>query len=469
MIRKDNIYYLLGILIVSILLIISQVILFSKGFYSLSADDAGHTLEAFKWYAGDHSIFSIWLPFQKLLYGIIFSIYYDLFWVPRIISAFFGLLTLLSLIFMTYELFRNKIISILAGLLGAIFPSLVIFSILPMPEIYFFFFIISSIAFYLYWKRTKNSLSLFSSVIFLSICTTIRYEAWIFAFFIFLLIIIEIYAADEILSVKYIKMIGIFLLIFAFPIYWIYLSYHTTGEATSFLHSVSERYSKGGELTEIKNNVLFTFFSMNIASLNIIGILTLLFYYKKKPGVKEYTHIFLLTILSIGLITFITKAMPTHHFWRLASIWSIMLIPFTAKWLYLFLSDEKLYLKYNFILFIILIILSFNSQTSSYTKSSALTKEDIGIGNYINNFLKFNNENSKIYIERNGWEFTSILITSQEPDRFLTNEDISKHPLKYKNLDIEYLILKSKSEDKALTKNYKEVKKFRNWIIYKSD
>ena len=46
-----------------------QAYLLAKGFYSISADEAGHTLDALAFYNGS-SLFGIWLPFQKMFLGI---------------------------------------------------------------------------------------------------------------------------------------------------------------------------------------------------------------------------------------------------------------------------------------------------------------------------------------------------------------------------------------------------------------
>ena len=101
MLNKENLIFILGVILLIVVLIIFQLFVFSKGFYSISADEAGHTLEGFWWFKGQNNIYSVWLPFQKILYGISFHIHYNLFSVPRILSSIFGILTLLSLIFLT--------------------------------------------------------------------------------------------------------------------------------------------------------------------------------------------------------------------------------------------------------------------------------------------------------------------------------------------------------------------------------
>ena len=169
--------------------------------------------------------------------------------------------------------------------------------------------------------------------------------------------------------------------------------------------------------------------------------------------------------------------MPTHNAWRLASVWSIMLIPFTAQWLYRLFADEKRYLKYNFILFAIILVYFFNVQTVDYTNYSYTSREDLKIGSFIKNNLKFKDQDSKIYIARRGWNFTNILVSSQIPDRFITEDHIKtnissdsilpQHIFEFKKTGIEYLVLTSGVKSNFDARHLDEIKRFDNWTIYK--
>ena len=161
-------YYILPF----ILLLGVQLYFINEGFYSISADEAGHTLDAVKFYEGG-SLFGIWLPFQKVFLGLFL---FDLFWMPRIISMIFSLLTLGALMFLTKELFKDEKTTIMAGLLGSIFMGLTVFGVLPLTEIYFFFFLLLSI----YLLLKGNNWVILSTIIL----TSIRFEGWIFALII---------------------------------------------------------------------------------------------------------------------------------------------------------------------------------------------------------------------------------------------------------------------------------------------
>ena len=270
-------------------------------------------------------------------------------------------------------------------------------------------------AFLFHWKRTKSLLSLIAIIILSNLGEATRYGAWIFSGIIFFVMITDQTFNDGSRSKKLFKTALIFISLSIFPFFWIIMNYQVTGELTSFLHSVTHGYSdkteKWGILSEVKNNVLYYFFLINLLSLNILGLLNLLYFSKKGMKIKLYAFIFLTSLLSLSFITFFTKAMPTHNAWRLASIWSIMLLPFTAQWLYLLVSDKRVYLRANFILFILILLYYFTLQTGELSKTSYMTNEDLRIGNYIKS-LEIENQNSKIYMERREWHFTSLLIGS---------------------------------------------------------
>jgi len=242
---KENIPYYLSIAAIVILFFIVEYNLLSKGFYALSADESGHTLEAYDWYKHGGQLFSIWLPFHKVINGIALNVHHNLLITPRIMSGIFGLLTLLSLIFLTHNLFENKIVAILTGFLAAIFLPITVFSILPLIEIYFFFFIISSIGCFLLWLRNKKNIFLWLTIVFLSLGTTTRYEAWIFAIFLFVIIAFQIFKSNKTTSQKAILILTITVIISAFPLYWIYMSTVANQEVGGFVSSVTSRYNEG--------------------------------------------------------------------------------------------------------------------------------------------------------------------------------------------------------------------------------
>lgn len=479
---KENIPYYLSIAAIVILFFIVEYNLLSKEFYALSADESGHTLDAYDWYKHGDQLFSIWLPFHKVINGIALNIHYDLLVTPRIMSGVFGLLTLLSLIFLTHQLFENKIIAVLTGFLATIFLPIAVFSVLPLIEIYFFFFITSSIAYFLLWMRKGENMFLWLAIIFLSVGTTTRYEAWLFALFLFVIIIHHIFKSNRTISQKTILTLSIAIIISAFPLYWIYLSAVANQNAHGFVSSVVNRYNEGKIFGEIKNNALYQFLIVNITSLNIIGLASLVYLFKINSSVKKYSIILFGTLLTFSVLSFVIKAMPTHNYWRIAIIWSLLLVPFTAYWLYHLIDAVKNspMNKYAFIIFFILLIYFFNSQTAQYTSLSYLTQEDINIGNFLNK-ITTEDQSSKIYVMKDGsdkWRYSNIMVASQKPEQFVidlenfdyvSSDTISvdrklvSEMVKFK---IKFVLIPSQTIIRNGAEFLSELKVFQKWKVY---
>lgn len=477
---NSKLFYL-SLLTVIILFFIVEYGLISKGFYAISADESGHTLEAFEWYKGEGQLNSIWLPFYKVINGLALRLYYDLIVTPRAVSLFFGLSTILCLMILTYQLFENKIISLLTGFFAAIFTPITIFSILPLTEISYFFFVVSSFTSFIVWLKNKTIKYLGLTILFLVLGTTVRYEAWIFAFIIFALISNEIIRSHRASKQKVITIITIAVLIALFPIYWGYLTTINSANSSGFISSVTRRYHEGNFITEIKNNVLYQFLQINFSTLNIIGLTALFYLFKLNSNVKKYSLIFFGTLVSFSILSFIINAMPSHNYWRLAMIWSLLLLPFTAYTLNFFLEQSKSSAIYRtfFVIILLLLIYFFNGHMQRLSTRSYLSKEDIEIGKYIGELKK--KSDYKFYVVKDGsdkWRYSNLLVSSQNPDIFIENlenykfsssDTVKVNELIYdelKSQKIKYLIVPAKKYLDMESEFFSDKYKNSQWSIY---
>lgn len=479
---KENLIHRVSLILIILLFVFIEYYLHSKDFYSISADDSSHTLQAYDWYKNQSPFFASWLPFQRIINGTALIFYYDLIITPRVTSFLFGLLTLIFLIIISNLLFKNRIVSLLSGLLGAISVPIVIFSAVPLIEIYFFFFVLSSLTFYFLWREKGKSVYIWLSVISATAGNMTRYEAWLFSFFLFIIITYDLVRSQKNGANKN-SLLIIAVILSVFPLYWIYLSSISIGNVNGFVSSVTSRYTPGILQSEIKNNVLYNFFSFNISSMGIIGIISLLALNMENVRVKIFNIVFFGTLICFSVLSFIIKAMPTHNHWRIAMIWSLLLLPFTAYWLYYLLNssmESKIH-KVGFGVFLLLIIYFSTAQINRYSSTSYLTSEDIKVGKYLRQIIN-DDKKSKIFIGRGAsdkWKHINILVASQEPDYFL----ISLEKVEYITSDTLQLDQKIISELKA--KNVKfilmpsnirlhselnitqELNRFHKWVLYK--
>ncbi|NWF87959.1 MAG: phospholipid carrier-dependent glycosyltransferase [Ignavibacteriaceae bacterium] len=435
---KRNLPYYFAVTAIIVLYFTVEINLLNRGFYALSADESGHTIEAYNWYKGDGQIFSIWLPFHKIVNGAALNFYFDLIITPRLVSLLFGFFTVIVMILIAYQLFDNLIIALLTGFLSTIFLPIAVFSVLPLIEIFYFFFVVAAIFFLLLWSKSKKASYLWLTASCLAIATTTRYEAWIFTFVVFLVIAYKIFKDQYEFSKSIILLLPIFVIISIFPISWVILSLGANKGSQDFISAVTARYNEGRLIAEIKNNVVSQFIEINLSSLNIIGIASLLYLFKHNESIKKFSGILFSTLLIFSLSSFFIKAMPTHNYWRIGMIWCLMLLPFTAHLLFYFLENAKsnvLY-KYVFAVFFFVIIYSFTSQLNKYTQTSYLTVSEISLGNYLNKLS--NNKDACILIMKDGsdkWRYANILVASQNPEIFLDK----LRSLEYVNTDTVYL------------------------------
>lgn len=333
-----------------------QAYLLAKGFYSISADEAGHTLDALAFYNGS-SLFGIWLPFQKMFLGIFL---FDLFWMPRIVSMILGHLTLLVLMLISQKIFKE---SLYTGILGAL-SLIAVFSVLPLAEIYFLFFLLLSI----YLLLKESNWVILSTIIL----TSVRFEGWIFA----LIIGIVLY-----------QRIGLkALIVLIFPLFWVLLSYFETGSLLGFITQVSARK----RVFTAEDSVLYNFLLISIYSLSLLGI----FYLGKN---KIYALIFISTLIIWTLATSLSGAMATHNVWRVGLVWNVLLIPFTAY----FITR----IKYKVVVLAVIGYLFF-AQSIDHSKESYTKPEDLQAGKVISNL------EGKFIMPRYGWEYSNLLVTS---------------------------------------------------------
>jgi len=386
-----------------ILLLGIQLYFLNGEFYSISADEAGHTLDAQAFYDGG-SLFGIWLPFQKVFLGLFL---FDLFWTPRILSMVFGLLTLGALMLLTDQLFKNEKITITAGFLGSIFMGLTVFSMLPLAEIYFFFFLLMSI----YLLLKESDWVILSTIIL----TSIRFEGWVFALII--------------CAVLY-KRIGLkALIVLIFPLFWVILSYFETGSLLGFVDQVSGRK----RIFTQKDSVIYNFLLIGVNSLSILGV----FYLAKN---KVYALIFLFTLITWTLATSLSGAMATHNVWRVGLIWNVLLIPLLAYLLWQIKWKIPAYLLAG------LIGCLFIMQSIKYSSQSYTKIEDINAGREIAKL------EGKILMPRYQWEYSNLLITSGKQIDYKEKIESTE--------GYDYLILMQKANLPLVYENNK-------WKVYK--
>ena len=425
-----------ALLVVAISLAFSaQVFLHWNGFYSVSADGCARTLDAYMWTLDEIPKGGFWLPFyeknpwppfHRVIVGLSLKLWPDLFITPRAVNFVFGILSLISLTWLSYELFKNRHITIVTAFLGSVFSHRVVLSLVPLAEIMFIFMVVTAMVFFARWLSSRRLLELIISSFFLAFSSTIRYEGWVFSGCLLLFVFVSSLFSKTKEKGRFIELITVIVILGSFPAYWIGSYAIHTGDSFGFVSNTVDRYQLrfGSSLiTLVKFNVLVQFLKQNLDSFNLLGIVSLLYLLINDKRIGRWVVVPAVALLIMSGVSFFGKALPSHNFWRLSVVWSILLVPFTAHWVVMqrrsFL-DSKRYSKYFVFLLFLLLFVSFVYQTHRMTENSFFSIYDRFSGEYVKERLE-TSSNAKILIETSNWHYFNVLIASQHPFSFICN------------------------------------------------
>jgi hypothetical protein len=197
----------------------------------------------------------------------------------------------------------------------------------PLPEIIFFYFITGASLFFIKWLKSENISLLYLSAFYISVAGILRYEGWIFAAVLFLLIAARVKnMRDKIL---------LLLLISAFPFFWLVLNYIRYDDFLYFLNEPQVYFTLAQDDT-LGSRVIFNpfmqFIEQNLITLNVFGLAGL-FFTRDRRLIRKWMIIFLTPLLLFSLASISGKSLPAHNFWRTSAVWVILIIPFTAYFL----------------------------------------------------------------------------------------------------------------------------------------
>jgi hypothetical protein len=178
-----------------------------------------------------------------------------------------------------------------------------------------------------------------ASVCFLA-AMMVRYEAWVFAgCYGALLVFRSIFNPQSAIRnpqsprVPWRVTLTCVAILAVFPCAWMGLFAHYKGDPLGFVKETSGVYAAGfgHSLTaNFKRCAFVQLIAENIRQLNILGLAGVALWAWRRGAVRMWLAIPAGAFVGMGVLGWIGKAMPAHNFWRIASIWGVMLVPFTA-------------------------------------------------------------------------------------------------------------------------------------------
>ncbi len=464
-----------------------HAILFSFGFYAISADESGRTLDAYQW-ASDHTRQSeVWLPYSAVTTGLALSLWKNLFIVPRILCLFWGCCTVLALACYSYELFRDKQVTIITSFAATLFPPLLILSHVPLPDITFIFFIVLSMYFFLRWSKYKGSYSLYLTAFCLTMSSSIRYEGWAFVLMFILGMILEfIYNQKEKTKDQNAAIPFAILLSACFPIFWMTNSILLTGNPISFVVQTGHYFSaitKNSILKLIWHNVGAQFVVQNLLTLNFLGLISIILAWKSRKELRKVIELQFAALICMIVISIIAHTLPTHNSWRIAVVWNCLLLPFTVFWLFTYFKSDKNKSSYFRYILSLLIGLSFCIQMGRMSSLSSFSQNDYHVGKELEKRISVSNQNGNmVLIESSAWNYLHVITVSQHPELFIYNSGFNpnypEHFIvnppndvdcsKLADLHIRFLVFRTDLYKKKIekTRNIERLSEHGEWTLY---
>ncbi len=402
--------------------------LYMGGLYAISADESGRTIDAIAWAHTSSILVDAWLPFYQVVTGLAIRAYNDVFLAPRAVSFVFGLLAHGALIALTWELFRRRDIAAMAAAISAVFHHRVIFGVVPLAEIMYMAALLASMAFFARRIRTGTPLSLLLCAACLAVASTIRYEAWFFGLVLAVLLCAAPLRRWKSIQLRMPEVFLALALLAVFPLWWLWQQYLYTGHPAGFLLHSPDRFAPmagGSMLKALWHNVAVQFIVQNIATAMLIGLLPAVDLWRTNKQARLWLAVPLGALLLLSLVLLGGKGLTTHNPWRLASGWSLLVVPFTAHWLVSFAHNQRGSWLRKWSLPALLVALCLYQTAIHARATSAFSKADLQTGRSLFQQKPAAPEYSAItgsvLIETSDWEYLDIAIASGQPERFAYN------------------------------------------------
>ena len=414
---NNRVFYLVGALVLAVA-VCEHLFFFDRGFYSIGWDESGRTLDAYAWAAHGTAQSNAWLPFYRICVGLGLRAYPDLVLTPRIVGFFFGMGSIVAAAWLAQELFQSRATTLLTLALGAFCSQRVVLSLAPLSDIMFSVVMLVTMALLARCLRTGGRTALFGCAMFGALATTLRYEGWIFAVAVFVIVAGRSLFAST--GTKRGDLVVVAVILFAFAAGW---SVDTCLE-TNPIGVVVADAQRLSPWQILRKNPLVEFAVTNSLSLNLVGVVAVLHFARR--GAWRQRAIVAASfgpLVVASLVLLLARSAQTGPSWRMIGVWTMLLLPFTA-WLLVagFRRAGQGKGKALAIAATALLLAAFVFDTFRIERASswAFPESDRLAGKYLDELITAKPD-ARVLIESSRYFFLNVVVASQHPDRFVRN------------------------------------------------
>jgi len=394
-----------------------EALFWSRGLWAVSWDDSSRTLDAYEWAARGRALIPPWLPGYRVCVGLALRLLPDLFITPRIITFVFGLIAIPACVWIAHELFQSRRTTLITLLLSVFFSQRIALSLSPVSSILFTAPMLVAMAAFARWLRIQDRRALWACAIAAALASTVRYEAWVFDVALLIICVRTFVAEPNKLKVSDLCFLSV--LLCTFPAAWM-MEMTPAGNPVSFFTSASRQHSTIEMLTK---NPLVEFLFTNALTLNLAGAATAFQIARRgNPSQRLFIAAAFLPLLCLSLLLLAINSAQTGPAWRDISVWSMLLIPFTARllagevWTF---GPAQRALTFGAL---VVVLCAFLYDAVRITRDStwAFPKYDRVAGQYLDTLISSTPE-AKVLIESSLFFFVNVEVASQHPDSFVFN------------------------------------------------
>lgn len=325
---RQNYVLAAGLVVLAALLL--QLGLFQAGLYRLTSDESARILTAWHMTRANALEPFLWPPFYKLFVGGAMQLVPSIFLTPRLLVCLTGLLVLLAIGRLALALFADRTISLVAMALALLAPQRLLFSVVPLSDIYYFLFIIASTAFIVEWMRDARAGKLYLGCLCILLAESVRFEAGLFAAFLELLLLHRLAIRR---SLGWPQFLVASVILFIFPPLWALDSWMWYGSLKNLNVAAQQFIGEFGR--NLKYAIKWSplrFFIQDVIwnPLTLPGVGAVLLLGRRDGVVRDWGLVFLLPLLVFSVYTTATFSIPTAATWRTSGVWSLMILPFDA-------------------------------------------------------------------------------------------------------------------------------------------
>jgi hypothetical protein len=406
--------------------------LFAGGVYALSADSSVRILNAWYW-SLDPSIAGVFEatippPLYRLVMGTALLVWPDPFWAPRAVTFVLGLGALAALCWLSHELFRNRMMVGLTAVIGAALPARALLALVPLAGILYLVLATTALAATLRWLRTRRTGPALAAAALFGLASAVRYEGWFFSAVFGALVLIRWRRGGGAGGLTWRSVVGIAVILAAFPCAWLLIHQAQHGSLEWITGATGPRFELrfGDSFWKVLPRSLpAVFLTQNLATLDLLGLVSIVLVWRRHRLIRFWLALPAAALVVLSTLALVSMAVPSHNFWRIPAIWSMLLVPFAAHWLLIQgriagRLGRRMVIA-SVAIPVVLVLAAGILEISRLTVKPNFVRAELSAARRIEKLLDGADDDQMVLIDSSRMRYFHIRTASRKPDRFVLN------------------------------------------------